>query len=350
MPRWPGRRRPPDDDPDRSRRAGGPGRDGIRQQPPRPRPDGPRDPVFSYFTAEQGARFRALVRQTFAEAGVEVVAERDYLVADDGRQFGLSNLAAVCLDLLDESGEKGWPVAVQRHVHTILRATAEDVSLRDLPRQDVLARTYLRVIGRSAVPPEALDWYRYARPVAGDLIELLALDSPDSVRMLRDTDVEPFGADDLRAAGLENLVKEPFDSYQVLTGDDGVRVHLVLGQSVYTASKILVLPDVLARTLGTRDLPFGAFVAAPFWHQLAFVPVQDRSALASLPVLVSFAAKGYDEGVGAISPFVFWWRAGRLTQLSFAAEDGELVVRPDEDLLDLFEALPPAPEAPPAQP
>lgn len=345
MPRWPGRRKPPDDDAERPRR---PGPDGIQQQP-RPRPDGPRDPVFGYFTVEQGARFRALVRQTFAEAGVEVVSERDYLVADDGRQFGLSNLAAVCLDLLDEGpGEKGWPAAVQRHVLTILRATAEDVALRDLPRQDVLARTYLRVIGRTAVPPEALDWYRYARPVAGDLIELLALDSPDSVRMLRDTDVEPFGADELRAAGLENLVKEPFDSYQVLTGDDGVQVHVVLGQSVYTASKILVLPDLLARTLGTRDLPHGVFVATPFWHQLAFVPVQDRSALASLPVLAGFAAKGYDEGVGAISPFVFWWRDGRLTQVSFPAEDGELVVRPDEDLLDVFEALPPAPEPPPA--
>lgn len=341
MPRWPGRRKPPDDGDDRARST-----DGVRQQGPRARPEGPRDPVFSYFTESQGARFRSLVRQTFAEAGVEVVAEKDYLVADDGRQFGLSNLAAVCLDLLDEAGEKAWPAAVQRHVHTILRATAEDVALRDLARDDVLARTYLRVIGRSAVPPEALDWYRYARPVAGDLIELLALDSPDSVRMLRDTDVEPFGADDLRAAGLENLVKEPYDSYQVLTGEDGVRVHVVLGQSVYTASKILVLPDVLARTLGSRDLPNGAFVAVPFWHQLAFVPVQDQSAIASLHVLVTFAARGFDEGVGAISPFVYWWRAGRLTQVSFAGDEGELVIRPDDDLLAVLESLPPAPESP----
>lgn len=348
MPRWPGRRKPPDDDADGPRRAGhhrdGQHREGQHRDGARPLPDGPRDPAFSYFSEEQGARFRALVRQTFAEAGVEVVAERDYLVADDGRQFGLSNLAAVCLDVLDDGGEKGWPAAVQRHVHTILRATAEDVALRDLDRDDVLGRTYLRVIGRSAVPPEALDWYRYARPLAGDLIELLALDSPDSVRMLRDTDVDPFGADDLRAAGLENLVKEKYDSYQVLTGEDGVRLHLVLGQSVYTASKILVLPDLLARTLGTRDLPNGVFVAVPFWHQLAFVPVQDLSAVQSLQVLVGFAARGFDEGVGAISPFVYWWRAGRLTQVSFPGEDGELVVRPDEELLDVLDGLPPAPE------
>jgi hypothetical protein len=161
--------------------------------------------------------------------------------------------------------------------------------------------------------------------------------------MLRDSDVEPFGVEELRAAGLENLVKEPFDSYQVLTGDDGVRLHLVLGQSVYTASKLLVLPDVLDRTLGSRDFPYGVFVAVPFWHQLAFVPVQDLVAVASLQVLVGLAARGFDEGVGAISPFVHWWRDGQLTQVSFAGEQGELVVRPDGELLDILESLEPPP-------
>jgi hypothetical protein len=333
MPRLPrGRRGRPDD-----------GRRGGRHGGTGPEPTGPRDPVFGYFSESQGARFRSLVRQTFAEAGVEVVAERDYLVADDGRQFGLSNLAAVCLDVLEEGGEKAWPAAVRRHVHTILRATAEDVALTDLDRDEVLGRTYLRVIGRSAVPPEALNWYRYARPLAGDLLELLALDSPDSVRMLRDTDVEPFGSDDLRAAGLENLIKEPYDSYQTLTGQDGAELQLVLGQSVYTASKLLVLPDVLDRTLGSRDLPHGVFVAVPFWHQLAFVPIRDLSAVASLQLLVAFAARGFDEGVGAISPFVYWWRNGRLTQVSYPGERGELVVQPDGELVELLESLPPAP-------
>ena len=332
MPRWPGRRKRPDDGSQGG--AGGAGGAGAD-------PDGPRDPVFGYFSQAQGARFRALVRQTFAEAGFEVVAERDYLVADDGRQFGLSNLAAVCLDLLDEGGEKAWPAAVRRHVHTILRATAEDVSLLDLDRDDVLGRTYLRVVGGTAIPQEALDWYRYGRPLAGDLIELLALDSLDSVRMLRDADVEQFGLDDLRAAGLENLVKEPYDTHQVLTGEDGQQLHLVLGQSVYTASKLLVLPDMLDRTVGRRHFPHGVLVATPFWHQLVFTPIEDGSAVASLQALAGFAARGFDEGVGAISPFVYWWRGGRLSQVTFAGDQGELEVRPDRELLDILDSLDP---------
>jgi len=330
MPRWPGgRRRRPDD-----------GRDGADESPVA----GPRDPVFGYFSEPQGARFRSLVRQTFAEAGVEVVAQADHLVADDGRQFGLANLAAVCLDVLDDGGEKSWPAAVRQHVHTVLKATAEDVPLGELSRHDVLARSYLRVIGRSAVPPDALEGYGYARPMAGDLIEMLALDSPDSVRMLTDAEVQPFGLDDLRAAGLENLVKEPFDSYRVLNGEDGEQLHVVLGQSVYTASKLLVLPDLLDRTVGTRHFPHGVLVAVPFWHQLAFVPVLDLSVVASLQLQVVFAARGYEEGVGAISPFVYWWRDGRLSQVSFAAEDGGLEVRPDPELLEVLNSLGPPPD------
>jgi hypothetical protein len=41
-----------------------------------------------------------------------------------------------------------------------------------------------------------------------------------------------------------------------------------------------------------------------------------------LEALVPFAAKGFADGVGAVSPFVFWWRDGVLTQVSVLTEAG----------------------------
>ena len=72
----------------------------------------------------------------------------------------------------------------------------ESPKVADLDPADVLARTYLRVLGESTLPPSWRTMFGYARPVCGDLVELLALDFPDSVTMLRDEDVERIGYDE----------------------------------------------------------------------------------------------------------------------------------------------------------
>ncbi len=303
------------------------------------------DPEFGFLTVGQASRLRALAHRTFAEAGVEVVVRPGHLEAADGRVFGLGNLAATCLQVLSDGGEKAWPEVVRRHASVVLASPRMDVLLSELPREEVLRRVYLRLVGTSTLPDEAWAWYRYARPVAGDLVELLAFDEPETVRMLRDEDVANLGVGDLRAAGLENLLRDRYDAHEVVRGPLGQHFHLVLGDSVYTASKLLVLPDVLSRTVGEREPEHGVLVAVPHRHQLAFAVVDAPTLTATVQTLTGFAAARYEDGIGPVSPYLYWWHHGRLTQVSVLDGEGRLCVDATGPFGDLLRrlGLPPQP-------
>jgi hypothetical protein len=287
-------------------------------EPGEPGP-GPTDRVFPYLSLADAQRLRDLALEAFSDAGLDVSLHDDHVAAADGRRFGLSNIAAQC-DAAG-GGPGAWRELVREHVRRVL-AAADRPTAADLGRDEILARSYLRLVGTSTVPESAMPRLTYAREVCGDMIELLALDDPESVTYLRDEDVERVGLEDLRAAGLENLIREPFDSHEAVDGPEDVTIHVVHGQSVYTASKLLVLPDVLRRVLGERAYPYGLLVAAPFRHQLDFHPISDHRLVLAAELMAAFAATGYGEGAGPISPFVYWWRDGQLTRLSHLDDEG----------------------------
>jgi hypothetical protein len=199
------------------------------------------DPVFGYLTAAQGERLRTLTQRVFAEAGVEVVPCGDHMQADRDRQFGLSNLAASCHAA---GSEKAWPDLVMRHVRGVLAAAEEASRIDGLDREDVLRRIFVRLMG-AAEFEGSRQRFGYAREWGGDLLELVVLNFPESLLVLTDEHVQRLGLEDMRAAGLHNLRREPVDSHEILNEPHGVRLHVALGESPYVASKLLVLPDLL---------------------------------------------------------------------------------------------------------
>jgi hypothetical protein len=293
------------------------------QEPP---PEGGEDPdeAFSFLTRAEAGRVRTLAQQAFAEAGIEVVVHADYLQAADGRQFGLSNLAANCHNA--QGGPKSWPGIVSRHASSLLKAMDEEPKIADLDPADVLARTYLRVIGLSTLPPTWPAMFGYARPVCGDMVELLALDFPETVTLLADEHVERFGVEELHAAGLRNLVQEPIDEIVTVTGEHEVTFQVALGSSVYLASKVLILRDVLRRHYGERDYPHGVLVCAPFRQQLAFHPITGANVIHAVQSMTGFASIGFTDSAGPVSPFLYWWTEGKLTQVSKRTDDGGLTI------------------------
>jgi hypothetical protein len=308
---------------------------GWREKLTRPKASlgGTADLEFDYFTVEQGARFRALVRRAFSEEGIEGTVYSDH-VESDGRQYGLHNLAAACHGARDRE----WDQIVRKHVAAIVRATDGPSEFDELTDEEVLSRTYVRVMGRSTVPDG--DAWSYARVLAGDLIELFALDCPETVALFNTEHVERFGVDALRAAGLANVMAEPIQTVERLGVEgESANLHVVLGDSVYTASKLLTMADVLRRTVGDPAPTHGALVCVPNRHQLAFHVIGDLTVVPSLQAMVGFAADGYSDGVGAVSPFVFWWRAGELAQLSFADDDGRLRVEVSAEFAAVLEAV-----------
>ncbi|GAA2246221.1 hypothetical protein GCM10010232_36720 [Streptomyces amakusaensis] len=308
----------------------------FRRRPKRDGRDAPRDPEFAYFSADEGARFRALVREAFAEQGLEVLLHPDMVSDNSGRQFGLANLAAVLHN--DDRGPRAWPELVRRHVGMVLRTMDAPSALDTLSTEQIRSQLYPRVLGSEGFDPENFD---YARSPAPGLYEIIALDLPESVMMLTDDALEPLGSlRYLREQALYNLRGLPVEGHESVKGDAGMRFEVILGDSFYTASRVLTLESVVRETTGEELTPDGALVAIPFRHQLAFHVIKDAGAIPALNAMAAFAATGYVDTPGAISPFVYWWREGTLTQLSAREEDGEgLRIVVGDDFQELLERL-----------
>ncbi|MFI1396998.1 hypothetical protein [Streptomyces sp. NPDC020681] len=308
----------------------------FRRGPKRDGRDAPRDPEFAFFSVDEGARFRGQVREAFAEQGLEVSVYADVVSDSEGRQFGLGNLAAVLHN--DDRGPRGWPELIRRHVGMVLRTMDAPSALDTLPTEQIRAQLYPRVIGREGFDP---DNFAYARPLAPGLFEIIALDLPESVMMLTDEALEPLGdLQYLRDQALYNLRGLPVEGHETVKGDDGMQFEVILGDSFYTASRVLALESVVRQVTGEQLTRDGALVAMPFRHQLAFHAIHDVGVIPALNAMTSFAATGYADTPGAITPYVYWWRDGTLTQLSDSDEDGEgLRIVVGEEFQELLERL-----------
>jgi hypothetical protein len=298
--------------------------------------DTPRDAGFSFFSVHEAALFRAQVREAFAERGLEVDVYEGSVVDNAGRQFGLGNLAAVCHN--DDRGSRVWGELIRRHVRMVLRTIEGPSALDTLPPAQIRAQLYPRVIRGDGLDAEN---FGYARYVAPGLYELLALDLPESVMMLTDDALGKLGdAGPLRDRAMANLRDLPVEGMETVEDDNGMRFEVVVGDSFYTASRVLALETLVRQATGQQLSENGALVAMPFRHQLAFHVIRDTSVIPSLTGMAVFAATGYEDTPGAISPYVYWWRGGTFTQLSHEAEDGDgLQVVIDEDFQELLERL-----------
>lgn len=278
------------------------------------------DPAFPFLTADEAQEVRRLAAQAFAAAGHEAAVHADHLETSDGMTFGLWNVAAAC----KATGKRSaWPAVVRAHVASLAPVSA---SASEMAADDVLAHAVLRIYGDQTIPPEARHKLTYVREVADGLLEAVVLDTPTTVMMLLDEDVRRCGRAQLWAAGLEHLVAEPLGGIERLDLPGGAVVHVVEGESVYTASKILVLPDVLLRAYGPRPFPNGVLVALPDRHHLLLHPVDDGSVLPALQGMASMVAAFFQSAVGGVSPSVYWWRDGMLERLSSVDDGGHLRV------------------------
>jgi hypothetical protein len=295
--------------------------------------DEPHDETFAFFTTSQAALFRDLVRQGFAEAGLEVTAYADHVVDASGRVFGLGNVAAECHN--DERGEGAWREITSRHTDRIVRATDAPSPFDTMTRAELYAATYPRLMSSQDLRQVQVT---YAREVAEGIREVLNVDLPESVATFLDEHVERFGPhEDLRRAGLANLRTVTFDQHEVLEHQGG-RVDILLGDSMFVASTLVVLADVLAGLGIPPPGPRGVFVAVPFRHQLAFHVLHDATAIPSLNVMAAFARAGYDDAPGPVSPDVFWWRDGVLERLTVNEPDG-IRIEVGPELTDVLNEL-----------
>jgi hypothetical protein len=248
-----------------------------------------------------------------------------------GHRHPLTNLAQGCAG----APESAWPELVGQFFDRLAEASTGGEGAAEL-----LERTVLRLVPPGSLPAEAAAQFGYVRRVAEGLDLALALDSPTSVRILDDGDLARSGdTEALWAAAHRNLLAEPFrhdevhlDGYPVLQS-----VH---GNSPFTASKALLLPELAAEVTGRRLPHAGALVVVPTRHLLAFHPIVDGSAVEAIDALAVYAIRAHEEGPGSLSPHVYWWHDGTLTSLT-VVDDVERTItqRPPAEFVDTLRVL-----------
>jgi hypothetical protein len=301
----------------------------FHRSPERDRRDASRDAEYGFFSVDEGAHFRAQVREAFAEQGLEVTLHGGAVSDSAGRRFGLGNLAAICHN--DPRGRRWWPQLIRGHVARLVRVSDGPSPLESLTAEQLLARLRPWVVARDIIQPN-LAQYVHARVVAPGLCEVLALDLDESVMTLPDDLLEPLGGIiNLRTRALDNLRELPVETHTVLHGPEEMRFDVVTGDSFFTSSRVLATNE-LTRHLTGHDLgPDGALVAMPNRHQLALRPigaVRDTTLLPTLYGMTVFAAANFKDAAGPVSPDVYWWRGGTLTRL-VRQDGGEPLFTPD---------------------
>lgn len=288
--------------------------------------DGAPDPDLRLLTVDEAAELRTLVRSALSELGYEPVVNGDHAVLDDGTVLGLDTLVRVCL--AERRGRSGWPKAVRAHFGRLLDQTHG-------ASRDSDGTLVVRLMALDQVDTGGLTFTYAPEPIPG-LHEVLGVDRPETVETLSDAVVEgravPLGA--LLDEGRENLraLLRRSDAQVDRLTHDGHEFWCAVGDDVYTASYALVLEDALRMWAPNTDMSPGVLFAVPFRHQLAFSVCSDRDAvLAGLTMLPLFAGAGFADGIGPLSPHVYLWLEGTITQVSRHA-DGGVEVRPGPHL------------------
>ena len=157
---------------------------------------------------------------------------------------------------------------------------------------------------------------------------MLALDLPETVAVFNHDSANKFGGwEALGRQGLENLRGLEAEQLEILPAPGGGTFNALLGESVYTASRALLLPSLAAELTGQRvQEQFGWLKSIPNRHQVAWHIIEDTTVINAVNGMARFTALGYADAAGSVSPHVFWWNGTSYEQLTHFREDGSLSV------------------------
>lgn len=299
------------------------------------RSGGPADDSLPFMSEDEAAEIRSLMASEFARRGLEVAVHPAHVQDDAGRQFGLWNVAATCHQ--DPAGRRAWPRLVRGHVERVLDSMSEHDPFDDLTPEQVRRQCYLRLYDPESLPglePEAM------REFAPGIVQLLALDLPHAVVSFSPEQVDRFGGwEILGAQAHANLDRLPVEESELVEGDDGARLRLLWGDSMFTASRVTSLPTLAVEMGDPPASSYGWLMAVPHRHQCLWHIITGVDMVPSLNAMAHLAASGYSDAPGSISPHVYWWDGSRYHQLTRIDEEGTISVAVGTEFQDLLERL-----------
>ena len=251
---------------------------------------------------------------------------------DEDEALGLTNLAQMCR----AAGPDAYGQVIASHFAALVAGRGDRELAGALGADLAHARPYLklRLYPRDTFEPGNDQFV--LRDTAGDLTAVLCYDLPSNVVTVAAESLGKWavGPDEVYYQALANqrrTERHPIEDVDVT----GAMVRAMTAESFFVASNLLLLGDFL-----DEEPPFGVVAAVPNRHTLVWHPITDPSALRALDAMVVMAASLYQEGPGAISPHLYWWRDGALRTLpTRETEEHYEFVPPDEFVDEVLEVL-----------
>lgn len=285
-------------------------------------------PWAGFFTADEYARFEALVRPALERRGVTADARAfagGVLRAEIGGEasaVGLGPIARRCHGL--PSSE--WAAAIDAHLDRALESHRQ--TLARLAGDFEAARLCLKVQlmferGRRPDWDEGLNY----RVFAPGVLAVLNYDLPTVVHSVPAADVRGWGRPlaELLDVAAQNVRAETPPPEREVLDVAGHRIEQLSGDSYFVCSHALWLAQ-LAPELTDR----GALVAVPSRHSVLFRPIVGAADLAPIDVLSQLAQRLYATVPGPVSSEVFWVRGDAAVRIPvIRSEDAVQVLVPE---------------------
>ena len=290
-----------------------------------------RDDYLLSLSGPQARHLAELALASLARNGTPAQDRGDgVLITADGNQTGLENLARmVAPEPMDV-----WPDIVDAHIGSLAKAW----QMQDEP---VDPATLLVKLRRFADIPDTFFAYQPLEPLPG-VAGVLAADLPDVVKEFGSLD-QVGDRDEAYDRALHNLAALPLPSHSTYTIDEtkpSTELHFFHSEDFFGAARVMVLPDLLRRTIGVEIPPHGVLVAIPTRHTLNVHVPKDAETIQVINTLAVATVNQYDAEPGAITPDVFHIGPDMIaTQLTRVDDEGKVVVTVDGPVRDLFVSL-----------
>lgn len=270
----------------------------------------------TFFDDEEYDEFMVAVSDDLARRGEVVIADGVALLEIDGggeHRLGLQNLAQLCnqvdrdqwLELVREHFDR---VIVSTHTHDLDAIGRDYEMVKSIVKVRLYARESLGKLTGSTIHRELGD----------DLVSVLVYDLPDAVATVP-TEAPTHWPDSLDTVfdlALQNVLDQDEVETEVLDLDDGTKFTVMVGESFFVTSHLLVLEKHLDPVTS-----MGALVAVPNRHTLLFAPILDLTVVDTLHAMAVLSHRRHAEGPGSLTPTLYWWQGGSLTALPTEIDD-----------------------------
>jgi hypothetical protein len=290
-----------------------------------------------FFETEEYRAFDKAVHSYFKSLGkpfkVDDGTVRTNWMANDSnmQNLGLLNVAQMC----KQSKVEEYPEIVRNHFEVMRKSQDfiagffDNMNDFEFVKPFIGTRLYhkdhIKSIGQGGV---------ISRAVTEDIIAMLVFDMPQAISSVKpeQTAVWNKTSDELLELGLHNIRENyPFS----VTHLDAKIVLKAVLQDHFFGSNIILDMESHPELIGTH----GTLLAVPHRHTSIFHPIEDKSVILAINMMIPMAYGMNHEGPGSISPHLYWYRQGKFVNLPYTVDQQKLSFQPPAEFVAMLDYL-----------